>query len=340
MIDEKIRLAHGSGGKLTHQLIQEIIVKNLTNPILKQLEDSAVFSPEVCHKNEKIAFTTDSYVIDPVFFPGGDIGKLAVCGTVNDLAMSGAVPKYLSLSLIIEEGLSFKDFKKIIASIKKTVQEAKVKIIAGDTKVVEKGSADKIFINTSGIGFVPRGIKISSASARPGDVVIINGSIGDHGMAIMAQRQELGLRTRLNSDCSPLNSLTGSILKASKKVHTMRDLTRGGLATVLNEIASASKTAIELDQASIPVKDKVKAVCQILGFDPLYVANEGKMVVIVPRTEAGKILRAMKKNKYGKRSCVIGILKKTPQSTVLLKTVTGGRRIVDMLTGGQLPRIC
>lgn len=340
MKEEKITLAHGSGGRLSRRLVEDIIVKALSNPVLEHLDDSAVLASRLPQKDERIAFSCDSYVVNPIFFPGGDIGKLAVCGTVNDLSMSGARPLFISLSLIIEEGFSFKDLKRIIASIKKTATEAKVQVVAGDTKVVERGNADKIFINTSGIGFIPPRIKISSAAARPSDVVILNGPIGDHGMAILAQRQDLGLESKLVSDCAPLNSLTSRILAATNKIHVMRDLTRGGLATILNEIALSSGVAIELDEACIPVRDSVKAVCQILGFDPLYIANEGKMVVIAPESEANTILAAMKKDRYGKSSRIVGQVLRQPRGTVLLKTVTGGRRIVDMLTGEQLPRIC
>lgn len=340
MKEEKITLAHGSGGRLTQSLIKDIMVKALGNPVLEPLDDSAVLTGRFPAKGERIAISCDSYVVDPIFFPGGDIGKLSVCGTVNDLSMSGARPEFITLSLIIEEGFGVRDLKKIIASVKKTANEAGVQIVAGDTKVVERGSADKIFINTAGIGFVPKGVKIGSAAARPSDVVIINGPIGDHGVAILSQREDLGLDAKLISDCAPLNGLTARILKASNKIHVMRDLTRGGLATILNEIAQSSGLALELDEACILVRDTVKGVCQILGFDPLYIANEGKMVVIAPESEADKIVNAMKKNKYGRRSRIIGRVLKKPKGTVLLKTLTGGRRIVDMLTGEQLPRIC
>lgn len=272
-MDENILLAHGSGSKLSHDLIEKNLLPSLDNPLLVRLDDSAVFD-----LSGHLAFTTDSYVVSPIFFPGGDIGKLAICGTVNDLAMSGASPLYLSLSLILEEGLALEELNRIVGSIKAAAEEADVKIITGDTKVVNRGSADKLFINTSGIGIVPQGIDISGANAQIGDKVILSGPIGDHGIAVMSQREGLKFSVPTQSDCAPLNKLVSQMLEASSQIHCLRDPTRGGLATALNEFAKQSGVGIRIEEAKIPVHDGVRAACELLGFDPLYVANEGKLV--------------------------------------------------------------
>jgi hydrogenase expression/formation protein HypE len=334
-LEDKILLAHGSGGKLAHDLVEKSFVKTLANPLLARLDDSAVFN-----LSGRLAFTTDSYVVSPIFFPGGDIGKLAVCGTVNDLAMSGARPLYLSLAFIIEEGLSLKELEKIVDSVQKAAVEAGVKIITGDTKVVPRGSADRLFINTAGVGLIPEGVDITGDKARPGDKVILIGAIGDHGIAVISQREGLSFATKLKSDCAPLGGLVAEMLNASPNIRCLRDPTRGGLATTLNELAKQSKVSIRIEEKAIPVREEVLGACEMLGFDPLYVANEGKLVAIVPPEDADKILKAMKKNKYAKEAAIIGEVVAEPPGRVVMKTVMGGHRIVDMLVGDLLPRIC
>jgi hydrogenase expression/formation protein HypE len=332
---KKILLAHGSGGRLSHDLIEKRLAPKLSNEFLDKMDDSAVLRIK-----GRLAFTTDSYVVSPVFFPGGDIGKLAVCGTINDLCTSGATPLYLSLSLIIEEGLSFEELEIIVDSINKAAEEACVEIVTGDTKVVNQGTADRIFINTSGIGSIAEGLDISAVNAVQGDRIILSGSIGDHGMAVMSRREGLRFKTTIESDCAPLNSLVADMLSASENIHTMRDPTRGGLATTLNEIASQSGTSIVLEEEKIPVKEAVRGACEILGMDPLYVANEGKMIVIVPPEEAEAVLAAMRNNKYGRESAIIGKVTGDKPGRVTMKTLLGTSRIVDMLSGELLPRIC
>jgi hydrogenase expression/formation protein HypE len=335
VVNDKILLAHGSGGKLAHDLITKSFVSTLDNPLLAQMDDSAVFDIE-----GRLAFTTDSYVVNPIFFPGGNIGKLSVCGTVNDLATSGAKPLYLSLALIIEEGLLLSELKQVIDSIKKTSSEAGVKIITGDTKVVNRGCADRLFINTSGIGVIPEGVNISGSNARPGDKVILSGTIGDHGIAVLSKREGISFSTELESDCAPLAGLVVEMLKASRNIHCLRDPTRGGLATTLNELAEQSKVGIRIEETKIPVRDDVMGACEMLGFDPLYVANEGKLVAIVAKEDAEKALKAMKKHRYGKNSVIIGEVITEHPGRVVMKTVLGSSRIVDMLVGDLLPRIC
>ena len=334
-MDDKILLAHGSGGKLSHDLIEKTFIPPFSNPIIDRMDDSAVFD-----LSGRIAFTTDSYVVSPIFFPGGDIGKLAVCGTVNDLAMSGASPLYLSVSFIIEEGLSFADLKKIVSSIQMVATDAGVKIVTGDTKVVNQGSADKLFINTAGVGIIPPGIDISGSNAVPGDKVILSGAIGDHGIAIMSQREGLRFGIPVESDCAPLNGLVAEMLACSRQIHSLRDPTRGGLATTLNELARQSGVGINIEEDKIPVHESVNAACELLGFDPLYVANEGKLVAIVSLAHAEEILNVMKQNRYGRESAIIGEVVSEHPERVLMKTVLGASRIVDMLSGELLPRIC
>lgn len=334
-MDKTILLAHGSGGKLSHELVINRLLPALANPILEKMDDSAVF--EI---NGRVAFTTDSFVVNPIFFPGGDIGKLAVCGTINDLAMVGARPLYLSLALIIEEGLPLEDLERVMDSIHRVSTETGVKIVTGDTKVVNHGNADKLFINTAGIGLVPPGVNISGANARPGDKVILSGSIGDHGIAVMAQREGFRFKIPVQSDCAPLGILVGDMLQYPQAVHSLRDPTRGGLATTLNELANQSKVSIRILENKIPVKDSVNAVCEILGFDPLYVANEGKLVAIVAAEQAEDILRVMKLNAYGSESVIIGDVLESCPGQVVMKTWLGASRILDMLSGELLPRIC
>ena len=334
-MDDKILLAHGSGGKLSHNLVKENFVELFSNKIIDRMDDSAVFNVNGC-----IAFTTDSYVVSPIFFPGGDIGKLAVCGTINDLAMCGASPLYLSLSFIIEEGLSLSELKKIAGSAQKVAADSGVEIVTGDTKVVNQGNADKLFINTSGIGIIPSGINISGSGARPGDKVIISGAIGDHGIAVMSQREGFRFNMSVESDCAPLNMLVAEMLRASSDIHCLRDPTRGGLATTLNELAQQSGVGINIEEDKIPIHQPVSAACELLGFDPLYVANEGKLVAIVPPTCAEEILNVMKRNCYGRESGIIGEVVAEHPGRVTMSTILGTSRIVDMLTGELLPRIC
>jgi hydrogenase expression/formation protein HypE len=335
MDDETILLAHGSGSRLSHELIEKNFLPPLANPLLAKLDDSAVFD-----LSGRLAFTTDSYVVNPIFFPGSDIGKLAVCGTINDLAMSGAIPLYLSLSLIIEEGLPLSELTKIVKSIKAAAEEAGAKIVTGDTKVVNRGSADKLFINTSGIGIVPPGIDISGANAKIGDKIILSGTIGDHGIAVMSQREGLKFSVPVQSDCAPLNKLVAQMLEASSQIHCLRDPTRGGLATTLNELAKQSKVGIRIEEEKIPVRDGVRAACELLGFDALYVANEGKLVAIVAPNDAQKVLSKMKRNPYGADASIIGEVTDEHKGKVIMKTRLGASRIVDMLSGELLPRIC
>jgi hydrogenase expression/formation protein HypE len=334
-LNDKILLAHGSGGKLAHELVEKSFVKAMANPILARLDDSAVFD-----LSGRLAFTTDSYVVSPIFFPGGDIGKLAVCGTVNDLAMSGARPLYLSLAFIIEEGLPLGELSQIVDSVQRAAEEAGVAIVTGDTKVVPRGSADKLFINTAGVGIIAEGVNISGGNARAGDRVILSGTIGDHGIAVISQREEMSFSTNLKSDCAPLGGLVTEMLNASPNIHCLRDPTRGGLATSLNELAKQSGVSIRIEEEKIPLREEVLAACEMLGFDPLYVANEGKLVAIVPPGDADKVLKAMRKNRYGKDAAIIGEVGAEKPGRVVMKTVLGTSRIVDMLTGDLLPRIC
>ena len=331
-----IRLDHGSGGEASHELVDEIFLSRLDNEFLRELGDSAVLE----FSGQTLAMTTDSYVVDPIFFPGGNIGSLSVHGTVNDLAMQGAHPLYLTLGLMLEEGLPMQDLKKIIDSVAEASQEAGVKIVAGDTKVVPRGNMDKIFINTSGIGIIPHGVDVSSHNARPGDKLLINGNIGDHGMAILSRREGLNFETPLKSDSAPLNALVTAILAASPNIHALRDPTRGGVATALNEIARHSNVGVVVLEEALPISRPVLSAAELLGLDPLYVANEGKCLVVASDEDAGKVLRAMKKDKYGKNSRIIGELTSDNPGKVLLRTRVGGTRIISMLTGEQLPRIC
>jgi hydrogenase expression/formation protein HypE len=334
-MSDNVLLAHGSGGKLSHDLIEKKLLPPLANPMLNRLDDSAIFE-----FSGHLAFTTDSYVVNPIFFPGGDIGKLAICGTVNDLSMSGAKPLYLSLSLILEEGFSLSELDRIVRSIKAATEEAEVRIITGDTKVVNQGQADKLFINTSGIGVIPLGIDISGANARAGDKIILSGTIGDHGIAVMCQREGLKFSTPVQSDCAPLNKLVAQMLKSSPRIHCLRDPTRGGLATVLNEFAQQSNVGIVLEEDKIPIKESVRAACELLGFDPLYLANEGKLVAMAEPADAGKILAEMRQNIYGRDAAIIGEVSNAHPGRVIMKTKLGPSRVVDMLSGELLPRIC
>ena len=336
MKKDRIELDHGSGGEASNELIREKFLSRLDNPYLRPLDDSAVIELQ----GMKLAITTDSYVVHPIFFPGGDIGSLAVHGTINDLSVQGARPLYITLGMILEEGFPFEALDRIIESISRASRDSGVFVVTGDTKVVPRGQADGIFINTSGIGIVPDDVNVSSSNARPGDVVIINGPVGDHGMAILSKREGLEFDTPIVSDSAPLNSLVSNILSVSRKVHVLRDPTRGGLASALNEIARSSQVSIKIYEDSVPVNKAVISACELLGLDPFYVANEGKCIVIVDPDDADKVLSSMKTDKHGKTSCIIGEVLEDDPGRVLVKTTIGGTRILSMLTGEQLPRIC
>jgi hydrogenase expression/formation protein HypE len=338
MMENNILLGHGSGGKLSNELIKNLFVKHFANPILSQQTDSAILA--IDHQN--ITLTTDSYVVDPIFFPGGNIGKLAVCGTVNDLAVSGATPMYLSASFIIEEGFSISDLEQIVISMASEAKNAGVQIVTGDTKVVNRGQCDKVFINTSGVGVIDQKFLPISTGSRisVGDAIIINGTIADHGMTIMAARNFGSFKTNIQSDCACLNHLIKEILTEGCDVKFMRDATRGGIGTVLSELASHNGIGIEIDESKVPVNEAVKGICELLGFDPFYVANEGKVVVVVNSKSATQAIEIMKKNPLGKDAAIIGQVIDTHQGKAILKTSIGGKRIIDTLAGEQLPRIC
>ena len=333
---KKITKAHGSGGQSTKDLIESIFLKHFANAELAQLNDSALF----CTATKKIAFTTDSHVVKPIFFPGGDIGKLAVSGTVNDLAVSGAIPKYLSCGFILEEGFEIEKLEKIVISMKKTAKQAGVQIVAGDTKVVEKGEADGIFINTSGIGFLPDNIDLSIQKVKIGDQIILSGNIGEHATAILIARENFHIKTNIKSDCAPINSLTTEILKQTTGIKIMRDPTRGGVATVLNEFVENQNFGIRIFEKNIPLTSEVSGICEAFGFDPLYLANEGKFLCIIAKEEAEKTLSIMQKTKLGEKAKIIGEVIKEPKGKVLLNTYLKTDRIVNLLTDEILPRIC
>lgn len=336
-----VTLAHGGGGKAMKDLIDDVFVAAFDNAALAPLEDQARFDLSgFAEHGDRLAFTTDSFVVDPLIFPGGDIGKLAVCGTINDLAVGGARPLYLSCAAIIEEGVSLDLLRQIARSMAETARDAGVQIVTGDTKVVHKGACDKLFITTTGIGAIRESVTLGAHLARPGDCVLVNGLLGDHGACILGARGDMALDTPIESDCAALHGLIDALLTAAPNARTMRDATRGGLATVLNEIASASETAIEIDETRTPIREEVKGFCEILGLDPLYLANEGKIVAIVPADEADAALAAMQAHAFGAGASVIGTVKDGDPGRVTMKTVFGGQRIVDMLVGEQLPRIC
>ncbi|HEY1908275.1 MAG TPA: hydrogenase expression/formation protein HypE [Myxococcaceae bacterium] len=333
---EQILLGHGSGGKLTAQLIERTLLPAFRNPILDQLDDQAVLPVPA----GRLAFTTDSYVVTPIFFPGGDIGELAVNGTVNDLAVGGARPLWLSLAFILEEGLPLAELERVVASIRGAAERAGVTVVTGDTKVVGRGSGDKIFINTSGIGLVPEGVTLGSAQVRAGDAILVSGSIGDHGVAILSARERLGLEGDLASDTAPLHELCAGVLTAFPGVHAMRDPTRGGVAATLVEIATRRKLGMDVDERAVPVKDVVRGACELLGLDPLLVANEGKLVVFVPEEGAERVLGAMRAHPLGRQSARIGRVVAEHPGFVRLITPIGGERILDLPFGESLPRIC
>lgn len=332
-----ITLNHGSGGESTNSIINNIFLKHFNNEYLSQLNDATILE----NQNKKICFTTDSFVIDPIFFPGGDIGRLSICGTVNDLACMGAKPYYISCGFILEESFLISDLERIVISMADTAKEAGVIIVCGDTKVVQKGKGDKIFINTSGIGYIDDSINIYATNAQDGDLVFITGNIGDHGASVISCREELGFETEILSDVCPVNGLVSDLINVAN-IHVLRDPTRGGVATTLNEIATKSNITIEIDENSLPIEDKVDGFCKVLGFDPLYLANEGKLIIIAPKEEEQKIIECIRKHKYGKNIRKIGRVCKYPSSNgmVILNTFIGGKRILDTLEGEMLPRIC
>lgn len=334
--DEQIVMGHGSGGKMSHELIGRIFLPPFDNDVLRAANDAGVVQAA---PGARLAISTDSHVVTPLFFPGGDIGRLAVCGTVNDVAVMGAEPRYLTAGFILEEGLPQQTLARVVASMQAAAAEAGVAIVAGDTKVVEKGKADGLYINTSGVGVVPAGVELGGERARPGDVVLLSGPMGDHGIAVLAARGELGFEAAVESDVAPLNRLAAAALQAGD-VRVMRDPTRGGVASTLNEIARQSGVAIVLDEAALPVRPAVAAACEMLGFDPLYIANEGRLLVIVGRDEADAVLAAMRAAPYGAETVVVGEVRAEPARRVLLRTALGSLRIVDMLAGELLPRIC
>jgi len=336
MKQDRILLAHGAGGKLTHDLVEKLFLPSLDNEILASLDDSAIIPT----KDTRLAFTTDSYVVKPLFFPGGDIGRLSVCGTVNDLAMSGARPLGISASFILEEGFPTQDLERVVSSIKEAALEAGVMVVAGDTKVVEHGAAEGLFITTSGVGLVPDGVDIRGSRARPGDIVIINGPIGDHEIGVLLARGEFSLKGTIVSDCAPLNGIVQAMLTACGDIHVLRDPTRGGLATVLWEIANASQVGVIIDEDKVTVRQEVRGVCDLLGFDPLYLANEGKLVAFVPQDEARGVLETMRADPLGRESVVIGRVVDDNPGKVLLRTKIGGHRLLEPLSGEQIPRIC
>jgi hydrogenase expression/formation protein HypE len=337
-----IVMGHGSGGRMSYELISKIFTSPLGNPILDVGDDAGVLSisKDKASTPPRIAVSTDSHVVQPLFFPGGDIGKLAICGTVNDIAMMGAKPQYLTAGFILEEGLDVEILQRVVESMRSAAVEAGVQIIAGDTKVVQKGKADGLYINTTGLGIIPENVDISGRNARPGDVVILSGSIGDHGIAVLAARGELNFETQISSDVAPLNSLVAEMLKVTDQIHVLRDPTRGGLATSLNEIAIQSRIGIQIIEQEIPIKPAVAAACEMLGFDPLYVANEGKLIAFVDQRKAEQVVAAMNKHPLGTEAKIIGTVLEGQAEHVSLKTNLGTTRLIDMLSGEMLPRIC
>ena len=334
---EQIVMAHGGGGRLMQQLLDIIIQPVFSNPILNQKHDSAVLN----FNGSKLAFTTDSYVVKPLFFSGGDIGKLAVCGTLNDLAMSGAKPLYISCSLIIEEGFAIKHLQRIVQSMQQTAQQAGVLIVTGDTKVVDHGSGDGVYINTAGIGIIDENVNVSPAGIQAGDSIIINSDLARHGIAVMLEREGLNFDSTIQSDCTDLSGLVQLLIQAGIDIHCMRDLTRGGLASCLIELATASHHAIEINETALPIHQDVKSACEILGFDPIYIANEGSFALFVPKAQTEQTLTALRRHPLGQQACLIGKVKAArPKGLVTLQTAMGISRVLDLLSGEQLPRIC
>lgn len=335
---DRIVLGHGSGGQLTAELLRSVFLAGFGGATLGRLEDQATL--DLPAEKARLAFTTDSFVVRPLFFPGGDIGKLAVHGTVNDLAVGGAIPRFLSAAFILEEGLPLSDLSRIVASMREACAEAQVELVTGDTKVVDKGKGDRVFITTSGVGFVPEGRSLSISSARPGDRVLVSGPIGDHGIAILSVRESLGFETVLASDTAPLHDLCRALLDASPELRCMRDPTRGGLASVLDELAQASRVGVRIEEAAIPIRREVRAACELLGLDPLHVACEGRLVAVVPEAGAARALAAMRAHVQGREGALIGEILPTDPGRVIMTSRLGSSRLVRPLLGEQLPRIC
>lgn len=334
--EEFILLSHGGGGRLTHRLIKDLFLPHFSNPYLQPLHDGAVFSLDRAH----LAFTTDAFVVQPLFFPGGDIGKLAVTGTVNDLAMCGAYPLYLSASFILEEGFPISQLRTIVNSMHRTAQECGVAIITGDTKVVQKGKGDGVFITTTGIGRVIAPNEISPRAIKPGDIIILSGDLGRHSIAVLSARTELGLQTSVESDCAPLYQPVQALLEAGVNLHCLRDLTRGGLATALNEIASSAKLTLSIHEQKIPLHPEVQGICEVLGYDPLYLANEGRFIAILESSQGERAIEVLRSFQVTQEARIIGQVEDDPRGWVILNTVIGSQRILEMLSGEQLPRIC
>lgn len=336
MRQDRILLAHGSGGTMMRELIDEIFVETFAEQVLNGLDDAAALP----FPGSRLAFSTDTYVVNPIFFPGGDIGRLAICGTVNDVATSGATPLYISVGFVLEEGFPVDDLKRILVSMRDAAAEAGVRIVTGDTKVVEKGHGDGVFINTAGVGVLAEGVELSSAHCKPGDKVLVSGTLGDHGIAIVSTREGLQFDTDIETDAAPLNPLIANVLEAAPDTRCFRDPTRGGLSSTLNELASASGASITVDETIVPVKPQVRGASEMLGYDVFQVANEGKMVAVVPAEQADAALEAMRRSPYGEDAAIIGEVAEGPAGKVYVKTGFGATRIMDMLVGEQLPRIC
>ncbi len=333
---DTVLLGHGSGGKLSAELIRDVFLHTLQNPVLARLDDQAIVNVN----GQRLAISTDSFVVKPLFFPGGDIGSLAVHGTVNDLAMGGATPLFLSAAFIIEEGFSMAELRRVVDSMQQAALAAGVQVVTGDTKVVERGKGDGVFINTTGIGLVPDGVDLSADRARPGDKVLLSGFIGEHGIAILAQREGLEFETQIKSDSAALHTLVADMLGVTREIRCMRDPTRGGVSSTLNEIAEQSRVGIEVEERALPIHEQVRGACELLGLDPLYVANEGKLIAIVAPEAADVLLQAMRRHPLGAEAQIIGTVKKENPGLVTMRTPFGTTRIVDMLAGDQLPRIC
>jgi hydrogenase expression/formation protein HypE len=335
--EERIVLGHGSGGRLTHRLIRDVFLPAFDNPALRRGDDAAVVETE---SSGRLAVTTDAHIVAPLFFPGGDIGRLSVCGTVNDLAVLGAQPQWLTASFILEEGLAMADLRRVVESMRRAAKEAGVQIVAGDTKVAERGKADGLFIQTTGVGRIPPGRDIGGARARAGDAVLVSGPLGDHGLAVLAARGQLGFAIDVESDVAPLNGLVEALFESGAEVHVLRDPTRGGLATTLNEIAQQSGVALTIEEPAIPVRPAVASACELLGFDPLYIANEGRLVVLVAEVGAEAALAALRAHPFGRQAARIGVVEAGPSGRVRLRTRLGTSRVIEMLNGELLPRIC
>lgn len=333
---DRILLAHGSGGTMMKEIIEDLFVAEFGDEVLRRMDDAAALD----FTGSRLAFSTDTYVVSPLFFPGGDIGRLAVCGTVNDVATSGATPLYLSVGFILEEGVAVDDLRRVLTSMREAASEAGVRIVTGDTKVVEKGKGDGVFVNTAGVGVLADGLDLSGAHCRPGDAVLLSGTLGDHGIAVISTREGLSFSTDILSDAAPLNHLVAAVLESAPGVRCFRDPTRGGLASTLNELAGASGVSITVQEDAVPVRDQVRGACEMLGYDVFQVANEGKMVAVVPPDEAEAALQAMRKAPYGAEAAIIGTVAEAPSGKVYVKTSFGATRIMDMLVGEQLPRIC